>query len=241
MRPSPAKRRVLVALLIWLLATSALVLAVSLAHPVHRAVILMGWGLILCWVVLGGALTYRYRDAVRVRVRALPWPWPVAFVVFCTVLALIEEAITTTMTNCAPLFGVPIGAAYITASANYLDVVTLHSVVVFVPMFVGWAVILSRYAFSPFMVFLLFGVTGVLAEMSFGVQHLVEFALWIFVYGLMVYLPAYSVLPRPGTCPPKWHHAVLAVFFPLLFVIPMIALVRLIVPVHPDIHFPPIR
>jgi hypothetical protein len=30
----------------------------------------------------------------------------------------------------------------------------------FVPLFVGWALILSRYAFSPFAVFLLFGLTG---------------------------------------------------------------------------------
>jgi hypothetical protein len=64
------------------------------------------------------------------------------------------------MTNLAPLFGVKVGQAYITSSTNYLDVVALHSVVMFVPLFVGWAVTLSCYDFSPFAVFLLFGLTG---------------------------------------------------------------------------------
>jgi hypothetical protein len=38
-----------------------------------------------------------------------------------TALALMEEAITSSMTNLAPLFGVKIGEAYITASTNYFD------------------------------------------------------------------------------------------------------------------------
>lgn len=58
----------------------------------------------------------------------MSWGWKKKFVVFATVLALIEEAITTTMTNLAPLFGVEIGEAYITASTNYVDVVLFHSV-----------------------------------------------------------------------------------------------------------------
>jgi hypothetical protein len=44
------------------------------------------------------------------------------------------------------------------------------------------AVILSCYDFSPFAVFLLFGLTGTLAETTFGPQHLLEFGPWIFVY-----------------------------------------------------------
>jgi hypothetical protein len=53
-------------------------------------------------------------------------------VLFCTLLALAEEAVTTTMTNLAPLFGVKMGEVAITASANYIEVVTQHSVIVFV-------------------------------------------------------------------------------------------------------------
>ena len=60
------------------------------------------------------------------------------------------------MTNCAPFFGVPFGQAYITASANYFDVVLYHSVVIFVPLFIGWAVLLWRWRFPPLAVFVLF-------------------------------------------------------------------------------------
>ena len=116
--------------------------------------------------------------------------WRLKFVRLATLLALLEGAITVTMTNLAPLFGVLVGAAYITASANDLDVVALHSVVVFVPMFIAWAVLLSRWDFTPAQVVLLFGLTGTLAEVSFGgIQQFVQIAMWTFVYGLMVFLP----------------------------------------------------
>ena len=138
---------------------------------------------------------YRGRDRVRSFVLSLPGWWPVKFVAFCTLLALAEEAITTTMTNLAPVFGVPVGKAYITASANYLDVVCFHSVIVFVPWFMGWAWMLSRWDFHPTLVFLLFGLTGTLAETGFMPQKLGEIGMWVFVYGLMIYLPAYSLPP----------------------------------------------
>ena len=70
-------------------------------------------------------------------------------------MALLEEAVTTTMTNCAPLLGVSLGQAYITASSNYFDVILGHSVIVFVPQFAAWAWLLSRYDFQPAEVFLL--------------------------------------------------------------------------------------
>ena len=124
---------------------------------------------------------YRFREPIRAIVLKIRFDWRLKFVLFATCLALTEEAITTTMTNLAPLFGVKIGEAYITASTNYVDVVALHSVVMFVPLFVGWAVILSRYAFTPFFVFLLFGLTGTAMETNLGMKNPLEFALWIFV------------------------------------------------------------
>jgi hypothetical protein len=180
-----------------------------------------------------------FRDPVRDVVRAIRIDWRIKFVLFATVLALAEEAVTTAMTNLAPLFGVPVGAAYITASANYFDVVCLHSVVVFVPMFLGWAVLLRYYDFSPNAVFLLFGLTGLTAEMSFsGAQAVTEFGLWIFVYGLMVYLPACTIPAERGARKPRWWHYPLAVFFPILFAIPIAAAVGMAHPIR--IHFPPI-
>jgi len=208
--------------------------------PNARAVIKMADGLVLLWIVLGGLLMRRFRDPVRAFIQTLQFDWRVKFVLFCTLLALLEEAVTVTMTNLAPAFGVPLGAAYITASANYLDVVCLHSVVVFVPMFVAWAWLLGRYDFSPNAVFLLFGVTGTLAEVSFGgAQQLLDFGFWIFVYGLMVYLPAYTCLPEGrGARPPRPGHYLLALVVANLSAIPVAVVVHLIHPV--SIHFPPI-
>ena len=143
------------------------------------------------------------------------------------------------MTNLAPLFGVKIGEAYITASTNYLDVVALHSVVMFVPLFVGWAVILSRYAFSPFAVFVLFGLTGTVMETNLGTKNPLEFGLWIFVYGLMVFLPAYCVPAGRKARVVRWWHYPLAVFVPFLFIpiVPLPLLAGLLCPHHPKIHF----
>ena len=227
----------------WLLATTSLVTVATWSNPRARAVIGMGWGLITLWIGLCGSLMYHFREPIRAAVLRIPLDWKLKFVLFATALALLEEAITTTMTNLAPLFGVKVGEAYITASANYLDVVALHSVVVFIPMFVGWAVILWRYDFSPFAVFLLFGLTGTVAEMSFGWQHILEFGMWIFVYGLMVYLPAYCLPANRNGRPPPWWLYPLAVFIPMFFIplVPLPIIARLFYPNHPNIHFPPIQ
>ena len=210
------------------------------AKPIPRAVILMADGLVLLWIIIGGIGMRLIRDHARRFIVGMPLNWRLKFVLFCTLLALIEEAITTTMTNLAPLFGVPIGAAYITASANYLDVVCRHSVIVFVPMFVAWAFLLSRYDLSPAAVFILFGLTGLLAETgSFGLQNLGNAGFWVFVYGLMVYLPAYCIPQvRPAKKPPWWHYP-LAIILPFVFVIPVAGIVGYLHPVK--IHFPPIQ
>jgi len=234
-------RTLITALAVWLGLSTMVVLIVVLigGGPNTQAVILMGAGLILVWVALGGTLMHLARDRVRAFILRLPWDWRVSFVLMATLLALLEEAVTTGMTNLAPLFGVPIGAAYITASANYLDVVCLHSVVVFVPMFAAWAVILRRLAFSPAAVFVLFGLTGTLAEASFGgAQAFAQIAMWVFVYGLMVYLPAYCLPAERGARPPRWWHYPPAVVLPFVFAIPVAGVVGVLHPVA--IHFPPI-
>ncbi len=137
------------------------------------------------------------------------------------------------LTNAAPLFGLRIGDAYITASANYWDVVLGHSVIIFVPMFIAWAWLLGRYRFTPNQVFLLFGLTGTLAEASYGPQHLLEIGMWMFVYGLMVYLPAYIVpQDRKARTVRPWHYplAVAAPFLFLILLLPVVPLLRLLRP-----------
>jgi hypothetical protein len=228
------------ALAAWLILTTTVITLLNWPHPKVRATVGMGWGLILLWIGVGGLSMHRWREAIRVRVLKIPLNWKLKFILFATVLALLEEAITTTLTNLAPWFGVKVGDAYITASTNYLDVVALHSVVMFIPMFVGWAMLLSRYPFNPFAVFLLFGLTGTLAETTFSVQHLLEFGLWIFVYGLMVYMPAYCVPTDRPTRPLRWWHYPLAVVVPFLFLplVPLPLLANLLFPHHPKLHFP---
>ena len=231
------------ALAFWLVATTTAVTAINWQNPRLRAVLGMGWGLILLWIFLAGTLMHCFREPIRRAVSSIALDWRLKFILFATTLAMVEEAVTTSMTNLAPMFGVKIGEAYITASANYLDVIALHSVVVFVPMFVGWAVILWRYDFSPFAVFLLFGLTGTLAEMSFGgPQHASEFAFWIFVYGLMVYLPCYCVPTERKARAPRWWQYPLAVVVPFLFIplVPLPLIAGWLYPHHPRIHFPPI-
>jgi hypothetical protein len=234
-------RTLIAALAAWLAVSTAVVLVVTIlgGGPNSRAVILMGTGLVVLWVGACGSLTYLLRDRARRSARSAPVDWRVIFVAMATLLALVEEAITTGMTNLAPLFGVPVGAAYITASANYLDVVCLHSVVVFVPMFVAWAAMLRRVDFRPEAVFLLFGLTGTLAEAGFGgAKAFAEAGMWIFVYGLMVYLPAYVIPAGRGSRPPRWWHYPLAVVLPFAFAIPVAAVIGALHPVR--IHFPPI-
>lgn len=232
----------LVLLVVYLTVTTALVYFVTSANQIVHAVVSMGAGLILGWVFLGGSLMYLFRDLIKTWILRIPLPWAVKFVLFCTLLAMVEEAITTTMTSLAPVFGVKVGQAYITASANYLDVILHHSVIVFIPWFIAWAWILERYAFSPYWVFLLFGLNGLLAEsLTFGWNHLSEFAMWIFVYGLMVYLPAYTLPEQRGAHAPKVWQALNAFLLPFLIGIPWAIFVHWLSPNHPDIHFPPIQ
>ena len=214
-------------------------IAVLFMKPNSRAVIFMGSGLVVLWIGLGGSLMLRMREWARGFALGIPLPWQFKFILFCTLLALTEEAVTVSMTNLAPLLGVPLGAAYITASANYLDVVGFHSVVVFVPMFVAWAWMLQRWSFSPKAVFLLFGLTGFWIESTFaGTLNLAQAPFWVFVYGLMVYLPAYSLGPGEEAKRPAWWQYGLAIILPIVFAIPVAIVIGWLHPYR--IHFPPI-
>jgi len=224
---------------IWAVSQVSLVLLLTRPNPREHAVAMMASGLFVLWCVLGGWLMWRYRHAFARRVGRWRMHWQVKFVLMCTLLALIEEAITTTMTNMAPVFGVRVGEAYITASTNYLDVVLGHSVVVFVPMFVAWAWLLSRWDFAPRQVLVLFGLTGTLAEAgSFGWHNLLGWGFWVLVYGLMVYLPAFALPPRANVAPPRLVHYPLAMLLPFVLAALVAVIVGLLHPVK--IHFEPL-
>jgi hypothetical protein len=245
----PASRRAgwFVRTLVWLFGAWAVIIALffiiatlTTPDPITRAITGMALGLFLFWIVLGGALSLLLRKRVRSVLRRFDAHWRIAFACFATLLALLEEAVTTTMTNAAPLWGVPVGKAYITASANYLEVVLYHSVVVFVPMFIVWVWLLRRYAFLPASVFVLYGCSGTLAEtLSFGAQNLVGLGFWVYVYGLMVYLPACAIPPERGARTPGVWACLLALVLPILAAIPVALIILALNP--PQHAFAPIR
>ncbi len=195
------------------------------ADPDQRAIIKMALGLIGIWCLAGGLAMRLVRDRFSGWARRLPLSWHWRFVLFCTLFALLEEAVTTTMTNLGPWLGAATDVARITVSTNYFKVIST-SVVVFIPWFICWAWLLSRYDFKPLQVTLLFGLTGTLAEtLSFGLQNLIQVGMWTFVYGLMVYLPAHSVPAGRDARPARWWHWPLAVFLPFVFIFPFVAVV----------------
>lgn len=83
---------------------------------------------------------------------------------------MIEEAVTVGMTNTAsPIWGVSPTEAHITASTDYWVVILQHSIIVFISLFITWGLVLKRYNFHPVWVYVLFGLTGSVAEiLTFG-------------------------------------------------------------------------
>ena len=238
---SRGKRWFVFVVLGWQYLMTAMLTLAWWQKPALRAMGGMIWGLNIFWMLGGGLLTLKWRDALRTRLVNFSHRPRLVSLGFATFLALLEEAVARLMTNAAPLFGVAPGQAYITASANYLDVVSMHSVVVFVPQFAAWAWLLSRFDFRPFTVFMLYGLTGTLNEVMFaGPQALISTAQWLFVYGLMVYLPAYCFPLLSGRRPVRWWVYPVALLWPIVSAIPVVLLLQVIAPGHPSIHFPPI-
>ncbi len=210
---------------------------ISKNNSVLHAVFGMALGLYVLWIIIGGLLMNKNKGKIKEWVLKIHLNWQLKFVLFCTFLALLEEAITTGMTNLAPIFGVPIGQAYITASANYLDVVLGHSVILFVPIFIAWAYLLSKYDFNPNQVFLLFGLMGTFLEIILGgPQHILEIGMWMFVYGLMVYLPAYCLPTDRKLKPLHFYHYLLPFIFAVIFQIILIPVVPLIKHIRPSVN-----
>jgi len=88
--------------------------------PDKRAILGMGVSLILIWCVAGGIAMRLGRDRLAGLARKLKIDWRVRFVLLCIAMAMLEEAVTTSLTNAAPLFGAVTDAARITASKNTL-------------------------------------------------------------------------------------------------------------------------
>jgi hypothetical protein len=63
------------------------------------------------WILTGDALTLRFRAVIRQQVQQWNRPRWLLFTLLATTLSLIEEAVTVSMTNLAPVFGVQVGQA----------------------------------------------------------------------------------------------------------------------------------
>ena len=202
-------------------------LLLVLDNPEEKAAAFMLWGLLFLWVVVCGKVMIASKDSIRRYVLNIKLGWQKKFIIFGTILALLEESIALFLNSLAPILGAPEGI-YLTATNNYLELVTSHSVVVFVPMFMVWAWLLKRYDFKPLEVMLLFGLSGVISEAFLSVTAFWGTGFWVLVYGLMVYLPAYST---PGNRPiiqPRLLHYVTAIFLPILAAIPVAFVIGLI-------------
>lgn len=177
--------------------TTSLVTAIVLGNPIDRAVLFMAWGVILFWIGLGGGLMYAYRETVTRWAGRIPWPRPLVFFFFSLILYFLEEVVTTSMTNTAPLFGVSSIDAHITASTNYFRVVFTSSLPVLGPLILLFTWMVFRFRFSATKTFFLFGLAGVFLEtVNGGWNNILEAPFWIFIYGLMVWLPAYATTTR---------------------------------------------
>jgi len=86
---------------------------------------------------------------------------------------------------------------------------------------------LTYWDFSPLKVLLLFGITGSIAEASINPTSLIG-GFWVFVYGLMVYLPACTVPRDRGARSLRWWHYPLAVFLPFVAAVPVVPVVVLL-------------
>jgi len=198
----------------------------------------MLWGLNIGWILGFGVISIRFRGKVIQLGRLYPSLKWIIFFSFSAIFILIEEAITTGLTNIAPLFGAAIGDVYFTASTNYIDVILFHSVIVFLPQIalLGW--FLSKYAISPFTAFLLYGTTGFINESLFSGLNPMQLPLWMLVYGLMVYLPAHVFATQNNRKILKpWAYLFIVIGL-IISTLPVVAALNIfIAPNHPSIHF----
>ncbi len=115
-----------------------LALFLTLAGTENRLLAAMAkmlWGLDLLWIGGAGVISVLGRSKAPIWFQRVLLGAGLKVWLLATTLTLVEEAIAPWMTNGVPLFEVVMGEVYLTASANYFDVVYFHSVIVFMPQF----------------------------------------------------------------------------------------------------------
>ena len=93
-----------------------------------------------------------------------------------------------------------------------------------------------RWGFTTREVFVIFGITGLLAEITQN-PYSILMGFWIVVYGFMVLLPAQIFLKPDKTPVRKWWHYPGAVVLMLMAAVICSLLLHAVFPGHPDNHF----
>lgn len=184
------------------------------------AIIKMWIWLSIIWIIIWGSLQYIFRNILKNIINMTSEKWKMKFFTMTIVLVAIEELIAVVMTNNAEEFWWEIWESFITASTNFFEVIFLHSIIVFIPMFYAWIVLLNKYDFSALQVLFFFGISGIIWEIFMNPIALISW-FWIFIYWLMIALPAYC-LPKRKVKKPWIFAYIQALILPTLFSIPAV-------------------
>jgi hypothetical protein len=150
------------------------------------------------------------------------------FVVWTLAFALIEEAIAVTATNMfSYLFSVSPYDYFITASPLYFEVISKHSVIVFLPLIIVWGIVLEYKRFSVYAIYILFGLNGLIGEwIAFGNINWIAIVYWIIVYGNMVLIPSMLLDSKSKNAGVLMH--IIMIVLPLIISI-LVIILRIIV------------
>ena len=188
--------------------------------PNDLAIIKMWIWLFIIWWIIWWFFQFALKNIIKKIVHMTPEKWKMKFFVMCVLLVSIEEFIAVIMTNNAENFWWEVGKAYITASSNYFEVIFLHSIIVFLPMFYSWVVLLKKYSFSASQALFFFGVSWIIWEIFMNPIALISW-FWIFIYWLMIALPVYC-LPKRDVKKPWFFAYIQALVLPTLFSLPAV-------------------
>ncbi|TVP93786.1 MAG: hypothetical protein EA374_08520 [Acholeplasmatales bacterium] len=185
------------------------------------AIVTMALGLLVIWGVLLGLVQKKFMQSRSLVVVSSP-RFVIYMMLLMTGLACMAEVVSVTMTNTAYLWSLSPYEAYITASPNYIEVVTRHSVIVFLPQFLAITLLHHRYQYKGFAWFVMYGLIGYVNEwLAFGeAASWVSIPFWMIIYGWIVYLPTHWLRPDKARIKVRIYHYGAALFVPLAFSIP---------------------
>jgi hypothetical protein len=207
------------------------IIGFSMAVPDPRAAIVMQWGSFISWVVITGS--YFATPVVLFvsrLVKRFRFGEKTLFVLGATTLALVEEALAIFWNNNISALFSTADKTILTITTNYFELISQHSVVVFIPMFIVWAYLLKNRHYSAEEAFLYFGLTGILAEFWYVPSFFPFIAggFWVLVYGSMVYVPAKLLIGTKEKFNFSFRRAGVAIALSFLAAVPVALIVSIL-------------